>query len=121
MESKPQVEEEKETVPTTFLDLKENTPSEEIVSMCMNCHKNGITRFLFTRVPFFKELIISSFRCEECSFNNTEVQFGGKIEDYGHEISLTVTDPVALNRNVVKSEYALIKIPELELEIPPIT
>ena len=75
--SKPILEESKETAPVVFLNLAENTPSEEITSLCMNCQENGTTRFLFTKIPFFKEIIVSSFQCEECGFRNNEVSFGG--------------------------------------------
>ena len=34
---------------------------------------------------------------------------------------MKVINPVHMNRNVVKSEHATIKIPELDLEIPAIT
>lgn len=30
----------------------------------------------------FKELIVTSFYCEECGNKNSEVQFGGKLGDY---------------------------------------
>jgi hypothetical protein len=33
---------------------------DEIESLCMNCHENGQTRLLLTRIPFFKEVILSS-------------------------------------------------------------
>jgi zinc finger protein len=52
---------------------------------------------------------------------NTEVQFGGKIGDFGVKFELIVKEKNDFNRSVVKSEYATIKIPELDLEIPPIT
>lgn len=67
------------------------------------------------------EIIVSSFECEECGFKNNEVQFGGKLGDFGVKYNLKVVNPLHLNRNVVKSEYATIKVPELDLEIPPIT
>ena len=67
------------------------------------------------------EIIVSSFECEECGFKNNEIQFGGKLGDFGVKYHLTVVNPVHMNRNVVKSEYATIKVPELDLEIPPIT
>jgi zinc finger protein len=35
--SQPKAEETKETPPVVFLNLAENTPSEEITSLCMNC------------------------------------------------------------------------------------
>jgi zinc finger protein len=67
------------------------------------------------------EIIISSFNCEECGFSNNEVQFGGKIGDFGTKYTLKVECTGDLSRSVVKSEYATVKIPELDLEIPPIT
>ena len=69
----------------------------------------------------FKEIILSSFYCDNCGFKNTEVQFGGKLEDNGVKYVFKVTDATAINRSVVKSEYATIRIPELDFEIPPQT
>lgn len=84
----------------------------------MSCREMGVTRFLFTKIPFFKEIIVSSFSCEHCGFKNTEVQFGGQIADFGVRYELKVINAVHMNRNVVKSEHATIRIPELDLEIP---
>lgn len=64
---------------------------------------------------------MSSFACEHCGFKNTETQFGGKIGDFGVRYELKVVSTVHMNRNVVKSDYATITIPELGLEIPTIT
>ncbi|CDW90766.1 zinc finger [Stylonychia lemnae] len=104
-----------------FLNLEENTPSEEIESLCMNCQEMGKTKFLFTKIPFFKEIILSSFECPNCGWKNTEIQFGGKIADFGIRYELKVVNQVNMNRSVVKSENATIRIPELDLEIPPET
>jgi len=49
------------------------------------------------------------------------VQFGGKLADFGVRFTLKVLNSKDMNRSVVKSEYATIRIPELELEIPPET
>ena len=76
---------------------------------------------MMTAIPYFKEIILSSFSCDECNWKNTEVQFGGKIADKGVKLTCTVTRADYLNRNCVKSEFATISIPELDLEIPPIT
>ena len=84
----------------------------------MQCRETGTTRFLFTKIPFFKEIIVSSFSCDECGYKNTEVQFGGQIADFGVKYELNVLNSVSMNRNVVKSEHATIRIPELDLEIP---
>lgn len=41
--------------------------------------------------------------------------------DFGVKYELKVLNALAMNRNVVKSESATIRIPELDLEIPPQT
>ena len=76
---------------------------------------------MYTKIPMFKEIILSSFTCEECGFRNNEVQFGGKLGDYGCKYVLVVADEDGLNRSVVKSEFATVRIPEIDFEIPPQT
>ena len=49
-----------------------------------------MTRLLLTKIPHFQELILSSFSCDECGFENREVQFGGKIQEKGVKINLHV-------------------------------
>ena len=49
-----------------------------------------MTRLMLTRIPFFKEVIISSFSCDECGFENREVQLGGKVQEKGVKYVLTV-------------------------------
>ena len=87
----------------------------------MECQEMGKTKFMYTKIPMFKEIILSSFYCENCGLKNTEVQFGGKLADFGVRYSLKITDAAAINRSIVKSEYATIRIPELDFEIPPQT
>lgn len=103
------------------LNLETGVPSDEIESLCMDCREQGITRFMYTKIPMFKEIILSSFACEHCGFKNTEVQFGGKLAEKGIKYKYTVTDAEAMNRSIVKSEFATIRIPELDFEIPPQT
>uniref|UniRef100_A0A3Q2Y284 Zinc finger protein ZPR1 n=1 Tax=Hippocampus comes TaxID=109280 RepID=A0A3Q2Y284_HIPCM len=93
----------------------------EIESLCMNCYQNGRTRLLLTKVPFFKEIIVSSFSCDECSWSNTEIQSAGRIQEQGVCYTLKVTSKHDLNREVVKMDSATTRIPELEFEIPPFT
>jgi zinc finger protein len=104
-----------------YIDLEDGVPTEEIESLCMECRKSGVTRFMYTKIPMFREIILSSFSCEHCGNRNTEVQFSGKLSDTGVKYSFTVTDEKGLNRSVVKSEFATIRIPELDFEIPPQT
>lgn len=74
---------------------------------------------MFTKIPFFKECIVSAFNCDHCGFKNSEVQFAGKLEDYAVKYEVNVINQIAFNRQVVKSEFATITVPEAGLEIPP--
>jgi len=93
----------------------------EIESLCMNCHENGITCIFMAKIPFFKEMILTSFRCEHCGYRNNEVQSGGKVEINGVRVIAIIDGSRDLNRQVVKSEHCTVKIPELNFEIPPQT
>ncbi|XP_062375184.1 zinc finger protein ZPR1 [Sardina pilchardus] len=92
-----------------------------IESLCMNCYKDGSTRLLLTRIPFFKEIIISSFTCPHCNWSNTEIQSAGRIQEQGIQYALKVKAKMDMNREVVKSDSATTRIPELDFEIPAFT
>lgn len=92
-----------------------------IESLCMNCYQNGTTRLLLTRIPFFKEIIISSFSCDHCHWSNTEIQSAGEIQEQGVCYTLKIKTKQDLNREVVKADSATTRIPELDFEIPPFT
>uniref|UniRef100_A0A8C4U5T6 Zinc finger protein ZPR1 n=1 Tax=Falco tinnunculus TaxID=100819 RepID=A0A8C4U5T6_FALTI len=93
----------------------------EIESLCMNCFRNGVTRLLLTRIPFFKEIIVSSFACDSCSWSNTEIQSAGRIQEQGVRYTLAITSRQDMNREVVKTDCATARIPELDFEIPAFT
>ena len=60
-----------------------------------------------------------SFECEHCGCKNNEIQSGDKIQSRGHIIECSVKNEQDMNRQVIKSDYATVKIPELDFEIPP--
>ncbi|XP_041836882.1 zinc finger protein ZPR1 [Melanotaenia boesemani] len=99
----------------------EDWQPSEIESLCMNCYQNGTTRMLLTKIPFFKEIIVSSFSCANCGWSNTEIQSAGRIQDQGVCYTLKVKSKQDLNREVVKADSATTRIPELDFEIPPFT
>ncbi|KAM7348302.1 zinc finger protein Zpr1 [Cochliomyia hominivorax] len=112
------VNEEKKPI---FRDIDaDETPAEatEIESACMSCFRTGVTRLLLTKIPFFKEVVIMSFKCEFCGYENNEIQSASEVQKKGVSIHLEVKDSKDLNRRVVRSDYTLVKIPEVELEIP---
>ncbi|EDW58040.1 zinc finger protein ZPR1 [Drosophila virilis] len=90
----------------------------EIESACMRCFKTGITRLLPTKIPFFREVVLMSFKCEHCGHMNNEMQSASEIQKNGVRIELDVQKPSDLNRRVVRSDNSSISIPEVELEIP---
>jgi len=92
---------------------------DSLESLCMNCGKNGTTRMLLTSIPFFREVIVVSFRCPHCHHSNNSIQSAGQIQPRGSIYTVkNVHRAVDLNRQVIKSEHGQIKIKELELEIP---
>ncbi|KAI5284527.1 nucleolar zinc-finger protein, partial [Ascosphaera atra] len=45
-----------------------------VESLCINCEKNGTTRLLLLRVPFFRDIILESFECPHCFYKNNSVK-----------------------------------------------
>ncbi|XP_044312325.1 zinc finger protein ZPR1 [Varanus komodoensis] len=96
---------------------EEQLPAE-IESLCMACYRQGVTRLLLTRIPFFKEIIVSSFTCSSCNWSNSEIQSAGRIQDQGVCYTLSVRNRQDMNREVVKTDCATARVPELDFEIP---
>ena len=59
---------------------EEDRDMQEIESLCMRCHEQGITRLLLTSIPYFKEIVVSSFLCTHCGHRDTEIQSAGEIQ-----------------------------------------
>ncbi|CAI0375472.1 unnamed protein product [Linum tenue] len=98
-----------------------DAPLYELESLCMRCGQNGVTRLLLTSIPHFRKILLSAFECPHCDERNNEVQFAGEIQPRGccYCLNVTAGNQKILDRQVVKSESATIKIPELDFEIPP--
>lgn len=89
---------------------------------CPNCQgTKAITRMLPTKVPLFRELIVMALDCPECHFRNSEISFGGEIQEKGVRYTLDVTGAEDMNRQLVKSDSASLMIPVLDIEVPPNT
>uniref|UniRef100_A0A915PQZ4 Zinc finger ZPR1-type domain-containing protein n=1 Tax=Setaria digitata TaxID=48799 RepID=A0A915PQZ4_9BILA len=96
----------------------EDAAPMEVESLCVNCHQNGITRILCTKIPFYRQVIVMSFSCDHCGYSNNELQSGEAAQEHGIDIVLQVKNSADFNRQVIKSEYAEVEIKELELTIP---
>ena len=74
-----------------FDELNPENCINVIESLCMNCEKNGTTRLLFTRIPFFKEVILMSFDCQECGYKNTQIEPASALSDTGIIYDVKIT------------------------------
>ncbi|CAI6239819.1 unnamed protein product [Periconia digitata] len=100
-------------------DVEGSKIVDVIESLCMNCHEDGTTRLLLTRIPYFREIVIMSFECPHCHFKNTEVQPAGEIQQRGAKITFRVDSADDLARQIVKSDTAVFRVEDIDLEIPP--
>ena len=83
---------------------------------CYCCYAPGEAYICICTIPYFKEIIISCFKCQLCGYKTTEVKGGGGISEKATIYTLNIKDDSDLNRDLFKSETAQIKIPELGFE-----
>jgi len=60
-----------------------------------------------------------SSECPDCGWKNAEVQPAGEIQQRGAKITLRIDGAGDLNRQVVKSDTAVFRVEDIDLEIPP--
>ena len=83
---------------------------------CYCCNAPGYLRDCVCSIPYFKEIIISCFKCDVCGYKTTSVRGGGGISEKGTRFTLSVENEDDLNRDVFKSETSKISIPEVGFE-----
>lgn len=76
---------------------------------------------MLTRIPFYKELVISSFECPHCDFKNNQLDPAIEIKPQGVRITLNIENKEDLDRYVITTDYTSIQIFELDFEIPPMS
>jgi len=118
--SQEQLREEYVQEETGNTALTEERLQEEVLSFptnCPECNAPAATKMKMTTIPYFKEVVIMCTTCDLCGAKTNEVKSGGGIEEKGKKITLRVTDPSDMNRDVMKSETCSIHIPELDFEM----
>ena len=73
---------------------------------------------LLTKIPYFREIILMSFSCDQCGFTNTEVQSAGQIQERGAKYTLKVMDEQDMQRQLVKSDTAVFRLEDFDIEMP---
>ncbi|ESR44987.1 hypothetical protein CICLE_v100036672mg, partial [Citrus x clementina] len=86
-------------------------------STCGACAASCETRMFMTRIPYFQEVIVMASTCDACGYRNSELKPGGRIPEKGKRITLFVKNINDLSRDLIKSDTAGVKIPELDLEL----
>jgi zinc finger protein len=84
---------------------------------CPSCHFEGQSLTAMTDIPHFKEVMIMAFSCDQCGYKNSEMKAGGAVPNKGTTVTLKITGPDDMTRDVLKSDSAMVIIPELDLEL----
>jgi zinc finger protein len=53
-------------------------------------------------IPHFKQVVLMATNCEFCGLRTNEVKSGTGISDLGTKITLKLTDPSDLSRDILK-------------------
>ena len=55
--------------------------------------------------------------CDTCGYRSSDIKAGGGVSEKGRHITLDVSQPDDLRRDIIKAESASICIPEADLEV----
>ncbi|KAG5553918.1 hypothetical protein RHGRI_011702 [Rhododendron griersonianum] len=86
-------------------------------STCGSCAAKCDTRMFVTNIPYFQEVIVMASTCDACGYRSSELKPGGRIPEKGKKIIVLVKNIKDLSRDVIKSDTASVKVPELDLEL----
>ena len=84
---------------------------------CAACETEGTMRSCTLFIPHFKEIVIMTFNCDHCGYHKAEVIVCGTVSAKARSISLYCDSNEDLKRELLKSETAKIKIPEIDFEL----
>ena len=87
-------------------------------SICTRCFKNGETRLLTNTGNDGDSFVVVSFSCASCNYSNNEIMDVSCIADLGLNITLSSKSSSDLLRKVLITEWATVKIENIDLEVP---
>lgn len=124
------------TMRARYSDDEDSDPLvTEVESYCTECEQNvsdryrfalphsdvfrqGVTRLRLVRIPYFRELLVESFSCEECGNRNSSTRSTGEIQELGCKYTFKVEHEKDLERTVIRSDTAVFKVEDLDIEMP---
>ena len=109
---------EKNNVEPICLEVDPDSKAIQNETLCMNCSEQGITTIVTVKIPYFRSLQISHFKCSHCDYKNSSIRFMEKIPDKGVRFVLHIKSINDLKRKIVKSKHCIVFIPSIGLEIP---
>ncbi|KAG8527681.1 uncharacterized protein KY384_007835 [Bacidia gigantensis] len=86
---------------------------------CPGCNMDAHMLLQMVNIPHFKQVVISTTRCEFCNYRSSDVKTGGDVPEKGQRIFLDVKGPEDLSRDILKSESCILKVPECQLVVEP--
>jgi len=103
---------------TTNTEDDEFEAGEFLPAVCSSCgYEDAKQRFCEVDIPGFRRCLIMAFTCGRCGFKDSEVKPSGDIGDKGKRWFLTVKYPQDLDRDILKSTFAEIKIRDIRKNI----
>jgi len=84
---------------------------------CSSCNSPCQTNMKLVDIPFFKQVVIMATVCDACGNRDNEVKGGSGIEPKGKKMTLRLTSSLDLSRDILKSDTAAVRIPEIDLEL----
>ncbi|EPQ01420.1 Zinc finger protein ZPR1 [Myotis brandtii] len=107
-----------------MLELQAEAPEEkpqeedlrnEVLQFNTKCNAPAQTNMKLVQIPHFKKIIIMATNCQYCGHPTNES--GGAVEPLSTRITLHITDPSDMTRDLLKPGTCNVEIPELEFEL----
>lgn len=102
----------------SFLNIDQDTKTNQKETLCMNCSGQGMTTIVKTNIESFRTIQISHFKCSHCDYTHDLIKFVGEIPQKGVHSILHVKSIDDLKRNFIKSVNCTVKIPSINFQIP---
>lgn len=86
---------------------------------CPGCMHPCTTNMKMVDIPHFRQVVIMNTTCDDCGYKSNDVKTGGEIPEKGRKVTLHVSKPEDLARDILKSESCELECPELSLSVNP--